>query len=126
MMMIEARQAERVRSFLRARIVFNNHGSTIDCTIKNFSLYGAKVDIGNSVSIPNTFDLEVPQKGRTYRARLCWRDEAAIGVEFIDQEAEPRDVVQGRLERLERENRSLRATVAQLTRRLEDLGQAVD
>ena len=126
MMMIEARQAERVRSFLRARIVFNNRNSTIDCTIKNFSLYGAKIDIANSVSVPSAFDLEVPQKGRTYRAKLCWRDETAIGVEFMQDEAAPHDGGGTRLERLERENRTLRATVAQLTKRLEGLGQAVD
>ncbi len=126
MMMIEARRAERVRSFLRARIVFNNQNSTVDCTIKNFSLYGAKIELANSVSIPSTFELEVPQKGRTYRAKLSWRDDEAIGVEFMDEDAAPRDVARPKLERLERENRTLRATVAQLTKRLEDLGQAVD
>ena len=126
MMMIEARQAERVRSFLRARIVFNNQNSTIDCTIKNISATGAKIDIANTVSVPNTFDLEVPQRGRVYRARLCWRGEAALGVEFLDEDAGSHDEWRLRVERLERENNALRATVTQLTRRLEDLGQAAD
>ena len=125
MMMIEARRAERVRSFLRARIIFNNQNSTIDCTIKNFSAFGAKIDLAETTTIPDAFDLEVPQKGRTFRARLSWRDQNAIGVEFVEDEPVTRDGTDKKVERLERENRMLRNSIAQLTKRLEDLGQAV-
>ena len=125
MMMIEARRAERIRSLLRARIVYNNQNSTIDCTVKNISHSGAKIELGNTMSIPNAFDLEIPQKGRTYRARLAWRDENAIGVEFIEDEAAHREAFLGKVERLESEVRRLRAIVAQLTKLLEDLGQDV-
>ena len=125
MMMIEARRAERIRSFLRARIIFNNQNTTIDCTIKNISAYGAKIDLTDAMSIPDFFHLEVPQKGRTYRARLSWRDQTAIGVEFIEDEPVTRDGVDKKVERLERENRLLRNSVMQLTKRLEDLGQDV-
>ncbi len=121
MMMVEARRAERVRSFLRARIIFNNHSTTIDCVIKNISRAGAKIELGNSMSIPETFDLEVPQKGRSFRARLSWRNETSIGVEFVEDDAVERD--RGEVERLRQENRALRASVAQLTKRLEQLGQ---
>ena len=125
MMMVEARRAERVRSFLRARIIFNNHSTTIDCVIKNISRSGAKIDLGNSMSIPETFDLEVPQKGRTFRARLSWRNETSIGVAFVDDEPAGRDRARGEVERLKQENRTLRLSVAQLTKRLEQLGQSV-
>ncbi len=125
MMMIEARRAERVRSFLRARIIYNNQNSTIDCTIKNFSLHGAKIELNDTMSIPNSFDLEVPQKGRTYRARLSWRDKTSIGVEFIEDEPAHRDVGRGKVERLESEVRRLRSVIRELTKRLEDLGQDV-
>ena len=124
MMMIEARRAERIRSFLRARIVYNNQNSTIECTIKNISPFGAKIELGNAMSIPDSFDLEIPQKGRSYRARLTWRSESAIGVEFIDDDPAHRDA-SSKVERLETENRRLRTAVAQLTKRLEDLGQDV-
>ena len=106
--------------------MFNNQNSTIDCTVKNISATGAKIDIANTVSIPNTFDLEVPQKGRVYRARLCWRAETALGVEFLDEDAASHNHWRLRVDRLERENNALRTTVAQLTKRLEDLGQAAD
>ena len=123
MMMVEARRAERVRSFLRARIVFNNHNTTIECTIKNISAGGAKIELSNTMSIPETFVLEVPQKGRSHRAKLSWRNETSIGVEFLDDE--PGQVERGEIERLRQENRTLRGLVARLTHRLEQLGQSV-
>ncbi len=125
MMMIEARRAERVRSLLRARILFNNHNSTIDCIIKNFSPFGAKIELDNTMSIPDSFDLEIPQKGRTYRAKLSWRDRDAIGVEFIEDTPAVQEGALKSIERLQNENRKLRNSVAQLTKRLEELGQAV-
>ena len=44
------------------------------------------------MTIPGAFELEVPQKGRTYRARLTWRDERSIGVEFLDAAARVRGI----------------------------------
>ena len=126
MMMIEARQAERIRSFLRARIIYNNQNSTIECTVKNISSAGAKIELGNAMSIPDAFDLEIPQKGRTYRARLTWRDATAIGVRFVEDDAAPkRDAPPGKVERLESEVRRLKTVISHLTKRLEDLGQDV-
>ena len=122
MIMVEARQSDRVRAFLRARIIFNNGNSTIDCTIKNVSPTGAKIDLSDTATVPAEFDLEVPQRGKTYRARLVWRDRAALGVAFIlaNPTREPDEVMVGRLKQ---ENRRLKATVAVLAKRLEDLGQ---
>ena len=123
-MMVEARQGERVRALLRARIIFNNRNSTIDCTIKNISSTGAKIELSNCASVPAEFDLEVPQRGRTYRARIVWRDASAVGVTFFE-DAAAKQPVETNLERLKTENRHLKAVVATLTKRLEDLGQDV-
>ncbi len=125
MSMAEVRQDERVRAFLRARIVFNNNSSTIDCTIKNFSSSGAKIELDSTLSIPAEFDLDIPQKGRVYRARMMWRDANALGVQFLEK-AEPDAVEIGsQAARLERENKRLKATIAHLTKRLEAVGQDV-
>ena len=88
MTMAEARRDERVRAFLRARICFNNNASTIDCTVKNISASGAKIEMSSAVSVPSEFDLDVPQKGRIYRARLMWRDASSLGVQFVDRSAD--------------------------------------
>ncbi len=128
MQMVESRRADRIRSFLRAKILFNNQNSSFDCIVRNISASGAKIEASNTVSVPSQFDLEIPQKGRTYRAKIVWRDAEAIGVEFIksDSPANAADPSESKVERLERENRRLRSAVSDLTKRLEDLGQAVD
>ena len=32
-----------------------------------------RLELAENLSVPGEFDLEVPHKGRTYRARLVWR-----------------------------------------------------
>ena len=125
MTMAEVRRDERVRSFLRARILFNNGSSSIDCTVKNISAGGAKLEISSVLSLPSEFDLEVPQKGRTYRARLTWRDANFIGVQFIEKSSADAEQLESQTARLQRENKMLKATIAILTKRLEGLGQDV-
>ena len=124
MTMVEARRGERVRSFLRARIVFNNKNSSIDCTIKNISPTGAKLEVANTFSLPAEFDLQIPAKNRTVRAKMMWRDAEALGVEFQDQNTNA-SAAEQTIETLERENRKLKTKLALLTKRLQDLGQDV-
>jgi hypothetical protein len=129
--MQEVRRAERVKSFLRAQIIFNQRMSTMDCVVKNISQSGARLALNEALSIPSEFDLFIPQKGRTYRARMVWRDADAIGVEFLLAEVRPgetRDVSGGsaadsRLHALEVQNAELKTRIRELSKRLEDLGQ---
>jgi hypothetical protein len=120
--MPEARQSERLRSLLRARIIFNAGNSTIECLIRNVSAHGMRLELAENLSVPGEFDLEVPHKGRTYRTRLVWRGGGMIGVAYVPPSAEPiRE--QSELQRLERENAELRTQLRQLTERLKELGQ---
>jgi len=127
-----ARRSERVKSFLRAQIIFNNHLSTVDCIVKNISQHGARVALDETVTIPNQFELHIPQKGKTYRARMAWRDSGAIGVEFIEEPSAAFQVPptslsdgtpEGRVRELEILTAQLKARIRELSKRLEDLGQ---
>jgi hypothetical protein len=120
--MPENRRSERLKSLLRARIIFNGGNSTIDCVIKNVSAHGMRLEVADGLSIPGEFDLEVPHRGRTYRARLVWRGGGTIGVAFVPANAEPVRA-DDELRRLERENAALRAQLRELTERLQELGQ---
>jgi hypothetical protein len=134
-LMQEGRRAERVKSFLRAQIIYNNRMTTIDCVVKNISPVGARLALNESMSVPSEFDLYIPQKGRTYRARMAWRDTDAIGVEFMTgdtqqqhQPAQTQDMLDGnsldsRLRALELQNAELKIRIRDLIKRLEDLGQ---
>jgi hypothetical protein len=132
--MQELRSAERTRSFLRARIIFNNRMSTIDCIIKNFSPTGAKIALNETLAVPTEFEIDVPQKGRGYHARLVWRDKEAIGVEFIDAKTPgltlatqaPADTSEQRVYELQLQNAELKNKMMQLRKRLQDLGQDPD
>ncbi len=119
--MSEARKLDRARSILGAHIIFNNHNSTVDCQIRNISKSGARLAISNTVTLPEEFDIEVPQRGRTYRARLCWRDEQSAGIEFVldTTESSGRADSNGRIAELEAENAALRLRIFDLREKLD-------
>ncbi len=129
--MQEERRAERAKSLLRARIIYNHRLSTIDCVVKNISTSGAKLALGEAMTVPSEFDLDIPQKGKIYHARMIWRDANAIGVEFTQSEAQHEDAAQDlsphdvetRLRALQIQNGELKIRVQTLSKRLEDLGQ---
>ena len=130
----DKRTSDRIRTFLRAQIIFNNRMSTIDCIIKNISPTGARVALSDALAVPTEFEIYIPQRGRSYHARLVWRDKESIGVDFIDAHAEtaaalaptqPEVPVAGdaRLRELEVQNAELKARIRALSKRLADLGQ---
>ena len=123
--MTELRIAERSRSLLKARIVFNNRMSTIDCIVKNISTSGAKIAVASTLSIPNEFDLEIPLRGKTYRVQMRWRDSESMGVEFMNAADSPSQNARSDYQKLEDENARLKTTIRALTKRLTDLGQDV-
>jgi hypothetical protein len=127
--MQEHRTTERVRSFLRAQIVFNNRMTTIECIIKNYSAAGAKIALNDTLTVPTEFDVYIPAKQRNHHARLVWRDKDAIGVNFVEAEAAVAKKTPAaaasvdRLRELELQNAELKIRVRELSKRLEDLGQ---
>lgn len=126
--MQEHRATERVRSFLRAQIVFNNRMTTIECIIKNYSAAGAKIALNDTLAVPTEFDVYIPAKQRNHHARLVWRDKDAIGVNFIEAgdaaEKKPTTSVGvDRVRELELQNAELKSRIRELSKRLEDLGQ---
>ena len=82
--MQENRQAQRWRAMLAGKIVFNNHGSVYDCSIRNLSATGAKIWVFNAATIPDAFELLIEAKALTRPARVVWRSAKEIGVRFAD------------------------------------------
>jgi hypothetical protein len=80
--MSEHRRETRQRVFLKGRIVFNNGSSSFDCLVRDMSSSGARLVMSDAATLPEVFDLYIPQKDRTYRATLRWRREDGIGVTF--------------------------------------------
>jgi hypothetical protein len=83
--MAERRKAVRSRTLLGGVIAFNNHASTMDCQVRNFSPGGAKVTFANTAVVPDRFDLTIAHKERAFRARMIWREPEAAGVAFLSE-----------------------------------------
>ncbi|KQP80505.1 PilZ domain-containing protein [Methylobacterium sp. Leaf117] len=82
------RKEARQRTFLKGRIIFNKGASTMDCLVRDLSASGARLALTETPTLPESFDLYIPQKAKTYRASLCWRRADGIGVTFADEAAQ--------------------------------------
>ncbi|MBE7202427.1 MAG: PilZ domain-containing protein [Parafilimonas terrae] len=127
--MSEHRREARQRVFLKGRIVFNNGASSFDCLVRDLSATGARLMMSDATTLPEVFDLYIPQKDRTYRATLRWRREDGIGVIFEEQArtvAAPADpaatdasvsMLLKRIGELETENAALRRLLASMAQK---------
>ncbi|MCG6121174.1 MAG: PilZ domain-containing protein [Microvirga sp.] len=80
----DGRRTDRARTFIAARILFNKGSMQVECTVRNLSDGGAKLEVSEAVTLPDEFDLLIPQRAVTRRARLCWRSASFCGVAFLD------------------------------------------
>jgi DNA-binding response OmpR family regulator len=75
------RKCRRFKTVKEARI---DYGTGIDCKILNLSHGGAALRLpANDLQVPPTFFLTL-KSGETYHCRVCWREEAKIGVKYLD------------------------------------------
>ena len=123
----EARRSSRERTFLPARISYGDGALSTECTTTQLSTTGARINLAPGVSLPERFDFAVPQRGLLCRARLIWRKDNQIGIEFDslapDEDSDVAKGYLGKIRELEAANAKLRAQVAELTlqvRRLTD------
>jgi hypothetical protein len=58
------------------------YGGTVDCTVRNISASGARVDIAGSIGLPYTFTLVIESDNLVRRCHAVWSREQQIGVAF--------------------------------------------
>lgn len=87
--MSEHRRELRQRTFLKGRIIFNNGASSMDCLVRDMSASGARLALSQSAILPESFDLLIPAKERTYRSSLCWRRSDGVGIVFAEEAGGP-------------------------------------
>ncbi len=113
--MKERRRAIRQKSFLRGSIQYNSGRNSVDCLIRDITIYGARLVCSDTVATPDVIDVYIPQKDQTFRAHVIWRHAQDMGVAFgqpaalqpSDAPAEPLDLA-ARVERLENELASMK------------------
>lgn len=80
--MQENRQNPRVRSYLRGEIVHSGGAIRLECTIRDLSSDGARLQISRGITLPDPFELHIPQRNSVERARIVWRHGDETGVHF--------------------------------------------
>lgn len=79
---MERRRQSRTRTLKSARILFNQHRSVINCTVRNISAGGACLSVASVVGIPERFDVLFEADQSIRSCRMVWHKEKQIGVEF--------------------------------------------
>ena len=113
--MQDRRESVRDRVFLGGVAEINERGSTMDCVVRNFSDNGACVEFNSTVGIPDQMNLTIERKGRSFLARMIWRQANRVGLAFramiID---EPESDLDARLRRSEKKKRQLQRRINEL------------
>ena len=118
--MSDNRAAPRSRTLLPARIEIAELGTIVNCTIRDLSETGARLQVPSSVTLPSTFTIHIPKFDRLVRATQKWRHGDGIGIAFENEvvSADPRHVDRSSdpkyVKKLEEENARLKLLLEQI------------
>jgi hypothetical protein len=116
----ERRKTPRKKSFLKGTVYYNHRHSSIECTIRDFSEYGARLQFASPVTLPDPVELEIPTRDQTLQAHVRWRKDDEVGVSFEGADAHTTTELAGsgdishRVAALERELTKLHRLVADI------------
>jgi hypothetical protein len=79
----DKRASNRRRTVLKARMLFNNRSSVLDCTVRDLSDTGAQLTLADVSALPPDFELEIPSKDVLVQARVMWSRGKNHGVKFV-------------------------------------------
>lgn len=79
--MNEKRTAPRHRVLKHGTLAFGGGGS-VDCTVRNISSGGARLDLANPFRLPQSFTLVIESDHFMRRCRPVWCSDTRIGVAF--------------------------------------------
>lgn len=103
----ERRAIPRSRTFWKGTILFPGGLRSTECTVRNFTHRGARLDCGGVGDLPDHFQLNIPQKGESFDCSVTWRRPPDIGVAFVAEKASATDSLSDKLKALELQNRKL-------------------
>jgi len=103
----ERRATQRSRTFWKGTVLFPGGLRSTECTVRNFTTKGARLDCGGVNDLPDHFQLKIPQKGETFDCTVVWRRLPDIGVAFVEAAGLGADSLVDKLKTLEQQNRRL-------------------
>lgn len=78
----QRRQYPRIRVLKGAQLQFKNKLVSLDCTIRDISVGGARLRLNGPTALPDRFDIRMNGTGDKFPARLMWRRGNEVGVAF--------------------------------------------
>ncbi len=84
----ERRKWPRKKSFLKGTVFYNHRHSSIECTIRDFTDYGARLQFASPVTLPDTVELEIPSREQTLNVHIRWRKDDEVGVSLDEAYAQ--------------------------------------
>ena len=82
--MSDRRLLPRNRVYYGGVVAFNDRDSTLACVVRNFSQFGAKIELESSAILPDEMNFTIERKDLSCPVRLVWRDGNAAGLAFRD------------------------------------------
>jgi hypothetical protein len=79
----EKRKSPRKKAILRGKMVSERGAQSIDCTIRDISDTGARIDLAADQIVPAHFVLIDMRNGNAYEAEVKWRMRSQIGMSFV-------------------------------------------
>jgi hypothetical protein len=77
----DKRIAPRHRVLKQGRLAFDG-GGAVDCTVRNLSDTGARLEVVTPVGLPESFTLVIPADKFARRGHAVWSHDKRIGVAF--------------------------------------------
>jgi PilZ domain-containing protein len=113
--MQDRRQGTRDKVLYGGVAAVNERGSTMNCVVRNISDNGACVEFDAGAQLPEQMNLTVARKGRSFLARLIWRQANKVGLAFrIMTSDTPVSDLDERLRRSEIKKRQLQRRIREL------------
>jgi hypothetical protein len=113
--MLDRRQNARDKVMYGGVVEINESGSTMDCVVRNISEHGACLELDQAARLPDEMNLTIARKGRSFLARLIWRQANKVGLAFrIMTSDRPVDDLDERLRKSEIKKRQLQRRIKEL------------
>ena len=82
--MKEKRSKPRQRSLLHGYVYFDDSPCAVECTVREISDAGARLKFDTPQLAVDSFELDIPIRGRKLRAAVKWQRDSEMGVVFAD------------------------------------------
>ena len=80
---LERRNSSRMKLSLRGKIAYNKGSNPFDCTIRDISETGARVQVPAGQIMPTKVVLIDTKSGDAYEGEVKWRAASHLGISFL-------------------------------------------